>query len=244
MITAELREPRHRMSPAQQNSPAQEAALAVLYPPMPEPSSPGTLQSAYQLAQKLISNLRKSTIDNDVLTLMSREDETFFSEYQQMARARQAEEKTLQQSMHAIVDRSFGCIEPYIDELNSNAVAGEVTLAFTPPQRVTEQFGSNGERKSFYRARVSTSKLSIVIRGGINIVEFFVLPAPLVMGFSTVEDRYEPLMKFTATGPIDAIEWEVEGKSLTTERLERYCLLLLNYLLEETRAELKADQTH
>lgn len=241
MITAQRKEHRHRVSTAQQDTYAQEAALSVLYPPMPEPSGQGTLHSAYQLAQKFIGNLRKNTVDNEVLNLMSREDETFFSEYQQMARARQAEERTIQLSMQSVVDQSFGCIEPYIEELNSNSLPGEVTLAFTPPQRVTEQFGSKGERKTFYRARISTSKLSIVIRGATNIVEFFVLPAPLVMGFSTVEDRYEPLMKFSATGPAESIEWEVEGKSLTTERLERYCLLLLNYLLEETRAEIKAE---
>jgi hypothetical protein len=34
------------------------------------------------------------------------------------------------------------------------------------------------------------------------------------------------------------VEWEVEGKPLTDERFERYCLLMFEYFVKESQEEL------
>lgn len=247
MVTANLQRSHQRVvQTVPHNKTPQEAALEVLYPAEPATSAPSTLESAYQLAQKLISNLRKSTIDNDVLNLMTQEETRFEDVIQEEPVTTLRYEDyvlSIQQSMQSIVDQCFAVMEPYIDELNHKFGLGDMHVAFTQPQWVTEQFGpgQGRARKSFYRARVSTSRLSVVIRGAQEVVDFYVLPSTLVMGLSTIEDRYEPLMTFrVSANDGQGIEWEVEGKQLSTERLQRYCLLLLNYLLEETRSELNA----
>ena len=60
------------------------------------------------------------------------------------------------------------------------------------------------------------------------------------MGLSRVESQHPPIMSFNgrANPRTEFNEWEVEGKPLTSERLERYCLLLFNHLVEETRNDL------
>jgi hypothetical protein len=83
--------------------------------------------------------------------------------------------------------------------------------------------------------------LSLVVRGAGSKIEFFVLPTSQVMGLSLAEDRIKPLMQFTATANGAFIDWQVEGKPLNSDRLERYCVLLFNYLLDETKTEMAAS---
>lgn len=218
-----------------------DAALDVLYPAQ-KSSSPSAPGAGYTLAQTFISNLRKDTINHDVLDLISRDGDEFLQRYnQKKAAVKISEESSVQSSMQAIVDKSFEIIEPYIAELNNTLSRSELRVASTAPQWVTENLkaytGCN--RKSYYRARISTSRLSIVIRGSGGRVEFFVLPASIVMGLSASENRHSPLMSFQInTANTLFTEWEVESKPLTDDRMERYCLLLFYYLLEETKSEL------
>ncbi len=216
-----------------------DEALEVLYPASRDPGL-GITGAAYQLAQKFISNLRKDTINHDVFDLISRDGDAFLDQYRKKTESKSVEQSSRQTSMQAIVDKAFGVIEPYIGELNHSLASTELRVACTSPEWVTENLrnSSTSDRKSFYRARISTSRLSIVIRGSEGRIEFFVLPASMVMGLSKVEDRHSPLMCFEVVNPGISPEWEVEGKPLTNERMERYCLLMFNYLLEETKFEL------
>lgn len=213
-----------------------DTALDILFP-IPSPSLPS---AGYQLAQKFISNLRKDSINNEVLELISRDGDAFLERYRKQTVNRDIEQNSLQNSMKFVVDQAFGSIEPYIAELNEALGRNELRVASTPPEWVTENFREYGgcTRKTYYRARISTSRFSIVIRGAGGKIEFFMLPASLVMGLSQSEDRQAPLMVFEGHNASAHPMWEVEGKPLTHERMERYCLLFFNYLLEETKREL------
>lgn len=222
-----------------------EAPLEVLYPSVVQEAPPlaATFETAYQLAQKFISNIRRRTVNRDLLDLMTRDSNAFIDEYRQMAASKQQEERALEASMQSIVDRSFASVEPYVEELNSKLGRSELHVACTFPEWVAEEVGSgpNRERRSYYRARISTGRLAIVIRGSKGQVDFYILPVSFVMGLSKVEDLYFPLMSFAATQRGAFMDWEVEGKALTRERLERYCILLFNFLLEETKTDLRAS---
>jgi hypothetical protein len=80
--------------------------------------------------------------------------------------------------------------------------------------------------------------MSLVLRGSDDRVEFYVLPVDQVMRMSAVEDQYGALMVYNAKVFNGKVEWEVEGKPLTDERFERYCLLMFEYFVKESQEEL------
>jgi hypothetical protein len=79
------------------------------------------------------------------------------------------------------------------------------------------------------------------VRGQHNKVDFFVLPVEQVMALTHVESQHVPLMTFSGEhNGVGLIDWQVEGKPLTSDRLERYCLHLFDHLIEQTRDEIAA----
>ncbi len=137
-----------------------------------------------------------------------------------------------------MVDRVYRLFEPYAVELDHIIGPGGFKIACTPPEESSETI--NGEWPfrppeilSYYRARFSTSRLSIVVRAHQNKVEFYLLPVEFIMMLSKAEDEYGPLMSFEAQETGAIVQWEVEQKPLTDERFERYCLLLFEYFVRE-----------
>jgi hypothetical protein len=146
-------------------------------------------------------------------------------------------------SMTSLVDKIFNSLEPYIHEFNQSFRTTDLSITFTPPSVVNENFGYDSSRRpalmvSSYRCRISTTRLALVIRGKEDRIDFFILPVESVMGLSKTEDQHEPLMSFTCEVKNGQYNWEVEEKPLTEERLERYTLLIFEHLMDLTREEL------
>ena len=153
------------------------------------------------------------------------------------------EPSSLSTSMSALVDKIFSTLEPYIHELNHSFRTTDLSVTFTPPAVVNENFGYDTMRRpavvvSSYRCRISTTRLALVIRGKEDRIDFFLLPVETVMGLSRIEDEHNPLMTFTAEARNGLISWQVEDKPLTEERLEKYILLIFEHLMDLTREEL------
>jgi hypothetical protein len=198
------------------------------------------------LAQSFISiyQTRSAQINPEVLDLMANKNTEFLANQQRLKAARATEEQIIDASMRTVVETSFAAIEPYAAELNHKLARTEMRIACTAPDMVTEHTGNVNSRveTSYYRARISSKSFSIVIRGSGTTVNFYMLPVSLVMALSKSEDQFKPLMSFTATAHGAYLDWQVEGKPLTAERQERFCLLLFNHLLEQTREHL-TDQS-
>jgi hypothetical protein len=146
-------------------------------------------------------------------------------------------------SMTSLVDKIFNTLEPYIHELNQSFRTTDLSITFTPPSVVNENFGFDSSRRpalivTSYRCRISTTRLALVIRGKEDRIDFFILPVESVMGLSKIEDQHDPLMSFTCEVKRGEFYWEVEEKPLTEERLEKYILLIFEHLMELTREEL------
>lgn len=146
----------------------------------------------------------------------------------------------------ALVERIFALLEPYTVELNRVNRLKQLHMTAVSPTRTNEVLEYDRNRRplktiSFFRARFSTSCLSLVVRGLRNRVEFFILPADRVIGLAAIEAETSPLMVFEADPEVQsnaAIAWSVEGKSLSLDRIERYSLLALEYLLDRSQEEL------
>lgn len=192
------------------------------------------------LNSRIIENYKQTTssaVRSDYLDYLARKTLSF-AEIQDQERLPKeaAQEKDI---CRAVVERIFGLLEPYTIELNRINKLKQLHITAVPPSATGEVLEYDRNRRplrsvTYYRARFSTSRYSLVVRGLKNRVEFFILPADRVIGLTAAEAQLEPLMVFASEGGA----WWVEGKSLNTDRFERYSLLALEHLLDCTQEEL------
>ncbi|HEY9714057.1 MAG TPA: hypothetical protein V6C72_11340 [Chroococcales cyanobacterium] len=185
---------------------------------------------------------RSTVFREEYLQQLTTKSRSFLSEHRRK-RLNSARTDALAESMMQVVDLVYATIEPYAAELNRALGYSELTVSSTSPCTVTEHLIFDAHRQPLksittYRTRISTCRLSVVVRGCVDRIDFFMLPVEHVMGLTKIEQEHAPLMTFTAQLEDGKIDWHVEGKDLTPERLERYSLLLFDHLIEETRIDM------
>lgn len=135
-----------------------------------------------------------------------------------------------------LLNRVYGLLEPYTLELNRIVNDRSFTITATQPGFIQEESKEDWPYKAsqmvqVYRCRFSSRSLSASIRLKENRLEFFILPAGQVIGLSDAEDEFGSLMFFEHRN-VDG--WSVEGKTLTSDRMERYCLLFFEYFVKNS----------
>jgi len=206
--------------------------------------------SGTELARKILRNLTTGggpqSIRQDYVEQLTSKSIAFLKNYESGFFGIRAEADILRDATYRMVERIYKLLEPYVVQFNDAVGPGRLSIAITQPDEIIEQCEGEWpfrppQETSFYRARFTTSNLSLVIRGSDDRVEFFVLPSDLVMRLSKVEDDYGVLMTYSATIRSGKTEWEVEDKPLTDERFERYCLLMLDYFVKLNQEELASE---
>ncbi len=204
--------------------------------------------STLGLACEILGNykVRVQNVRRDFLQSITRDSLNFLAGQKLQERQRLSLDEVIGESMKSVVDEIFTTLDPYISEFNKAVACTQLSVSSTSPALVKEVLSFDSLRRpvhtvSSYRARISTCRLSIVVRGQHNKVDFFVLPVEQVMALTHVESQHVPLMTFSGEhNGVGLIDWQVEGKPLTSDRLERYCLHLFDHLIEQTRDEIAA----
>jgi hypothetical protein len=203
--------------------------------------------SGADLARKILRNLTSGGIDSsgvrkDYVEHLTNKSMAFLKSYEK-GFGIVNDDDLLRDATLRMVERTFNLLEPYVVHFNNAVDASQLCIAATAPDEILETVEGEWpfrptQEVSFYRARFSTHNLSLVLRGSEDRVEFYVLPVEQVMRMSTVEDQFGALMFYQAKIFHGKVEWEVEGKPLTDERFERYCLLMFDYFVKQSAEEL------
>jgi hypothetical protein len=203
------------------------------------------------LAREILGNykVRVQNVRMEFLQNITKDSLNFLAGQKLQERQRLSLDDVIAESMKSVVDEVYTTLEPYLSEFNKAVACTQLSVSSTSPALVKEVLSFDSLRRpvhtvSSYRCRISTCRLSIVVRGQHNKVDFFVLPVEQVMALTNVESQHVPLMTFSGEdNGIGLIDWQVEGKPLTSDRLERYCLHLFDYLIEQTRDELAVSNS-
>ncbi len=202
--------------------------------------------STLDLAREILGNykVRVQNVRLEFLQNITKDSLNFLAGQKLQERQKMNLDDIIADSMKSVVDEVFTTLEPYISEFNKAVACTQLSVSCTSPALVKEVLSFDSLRRpvhtvSSYRARVSTCRLSMVVRGQHDKVDFFVLPVEKVMMLTNIESQHTPLMTFSGEhNGIGLVDWQVEGKPLTSDRLERYCLHLFDYLIEQTRDEI------
>ncbi|MBX9686813.1 MAG: hypothetical protein K2X27_08935 [Candidatus Obscuribacterales bacterium] len=184
---------------------------------------------------------------NQFLSKMAVDSIDFIEEQRRkMAIARQ-EERLCQTSMAVMIEQIFEVLKSYAYELNSAVGYGPLHCAATNPQEVTEIVKFNKMRQaeetiSYYRARLSTPSLSLVLRGDRSGIHFFVIPVSRAIGLSRQECQFLPAMRLKTRMINGEVSWETEhGCPLTSSMVEVICMNLFQRLIEETKSQVRTN---
>lgn len=201
------------------------------------------------LTQHIIDNYRSisTSVRQDYLDYLTAKSAAYAESARQTASREITAEERINRTMVSLVDRIFHLLEPYALELNRVNALRDLHLSSQPPSVSTEaseydHMRRPGRTVTYYRARFSTGRFSLVIRGIGGRIDFFMIPTDRIMGLSRIEGETAPLMTFAAseeeTPSGFSDNWVVEGKLLNADRLERFSLLALEHLLDRTQEDI------
>lgn len=211
-----------------------------------EQQAPNT--TTFDLARQILGNyrVRVQNVRLEFLQDITRESLNFLAGQKMLERQKMNMDEVIASSMRSVVDEVFTTLEPYISEFNRAVACTQLSVSCTNPAIVKEVLSFDSLRRplhtvSSYRARVSTCRFSMVVRGQYDKVDFYLIPVEKVMALTNIESQHKPLMTFKGEdNGVGLVDWQVEGKPLTSDRLERYCLHCFDYLIEQTRDEIAA----
>lgn len=154
------------------------------------------------------------------------------------------EELAYNQAMAALIERLYDSLRLYCFQFNRSLGWPELHVTCTKPEFVTEVMRYNKLREptesyTYYRARLSTRHVTLMMRGRRDTIEFFLIPPDKVIALSLTEANYEPVSSLRAKLVDDLVTWELDADVLTEGGYEVLCMQLFEKLIDESREELK-----
>ncbi len=161
--------------------------------------------------------------------LQSLSDNCVQSFAQLRARKKQAfhNEHLFRSAIVSMVDKIMDKLHYFALQFNLE-VGWDLHVSTTRPTFVTEVVHYNFRREpietiTIYRARLSTRLWSLVIRGHGPLIEFFVLPAQIVIGLSRSESHHRPILELRAMRKQDDLHWFLNGRDMSADQLQEVC---------------------
>ncbi len=188
--------------------------------------------------------MHKTTMNGERIEFLNRitSESVNFLVVQRALRAKTEMEDTLcQSSMTSMLEHLFEIFKAFAYELNNAVGFSPLHMASTNPQSVTEVVKYDKLRNplqsvTHHRARLSTSRYSLVLRGDKKGIEFYIMPVSRAMGLSRQELHYRPLFSIRAHLVGQKVSWETQdGKPLTAFHVESICMELFHTLVETTK---------
>jgi hypothetical protein len=150
------------------------------------------------------------------------------------------QEQLNKQALEVMVDRLFACLQGFAYEFNKVAVGTDLHVSGTMSGDVKEVLNYNKYREAektqtYFRARLSTRFYTLIIRGGENLIDCFVMPVNHAMALSKVEKEYNPLATIEIKVNDEGIVWRSLVDESSFNSLEDLCAWLFQRLIDQTR---------
>lgn len=151
------------------------------------------------------------------------------------------------QSTADFIGKIFGILRTYAHEYNHSIGFSELHVTCSIPGFVTEVMRYNilreaTETLTHFRARLSTSTYSLVLRGRNHKIEVFLIPVSKSIGLTQSEKNFKPVVSFNSRLEDKAVEWTMEGQPLVDAHLELIAMELFTRLISSSNESFQACQ--
>jgi len=143
-----------------------------------------------------------------------------------------------------LVDKMFQDLRWFAHEYNKVAHGTPLQISSSILGEVTEVVRVNSKREAeetatFFRARLSNRRHSLVMRGGANKIDFYIVPVSQSMATSVVEMGYGPMATIMVKVTQSGLNWRLLDSDFNPASIEEFCMWLFGEFVEATRQELE-----
>jgi len=149
-------------------------------------------------------------------------------------------EAMYKQGIESLMDKVYGLLQRYSFEFNQVAAGTDLHVSSTISGDVTEVTHYNRmreavETKTYFRARFSTRLYSLVLRGNVDTVDFYLLPTNKVMMLSKLENELRSVATIQVKITDQGMMWRMADGIPPVENLEDLSMWLFTGLIEQTK---------
>lgn len=197
-----------------------------------------------QLRDEILVRLKAKGGSGSFVSGIAGESITFLESLKNRKDAKAKQQRLCNQSMKELLALIFEMLKSYAYDYNHAVGYGPLHIAITDPQMVTEVLRFDRQRNplesvTYFRARLSTSSHSLVLRGQDDGIVFFILPVARALGLTKQETNYEPATLLRIKAENNLVHWETKiGTPLTPSSVEAICMAVFQWLIEETKAHI------
>lgn len=197
-----------------------------------------------QIRDEIINRLKAKGTGGSFVNSIAKDSIAFLSRLRSRQDMAAKQQMLCNQSMTELLTLMFELIKSYSYDYNNAVGYGPLHIAITHPQTVTEVLRYDRQRNplesvTYFRARISTSSHSLVLRGQEDGIVFFILPVARALGLTKQETNYEPATLLRINAKDNMVHWETKlGTPLTPSQVESICMALFQWLIEETKAHI------
>ncbi|MBL0186617.1 MAG: hypothetical protein IPP97_12840 [Candidatus Obscuribacter sp.] len=211
--------------------------------------SAGEKASHHELSEKFIGSFSPER-SADVLSWMDelKADSTSFIEarYDKLVE-QEMRLRIYRSAVSFLIDRLFQDLSWFALEFNKVARSTSMQINATILGDVTEVLQANSKREAeatstFFRARLSNRHYALVVRGGVNVIQFFLVPTTQVMAQSQIEQYYQPAAELEVKVVDRGVSWRLKGGQTAPESIEALAMHLFGLLIEVTKQEVRREE--
>lgn len=214
-----------------------------------EPTSSGAYQAHVTLSEQFLSGVGS---DRSVAVLnwmdeLKAESEDFISGRRDELMEDELKAGMYRTAISYLVDKIFQDLRWFAFEYNKVAAGTPLQISSSILGEVTEVTRVNRKREAeatatFFRARLTNRRHSLVIRGSGNQVEFYIVPVSQVMALSLVETEFAPVATLQVKVSEEGLSWRVRGNDFKPDTIEELCMGMFARFVSATKSDLEAEE--
>lgn len=152
----------------------------------------------------------------------------------------------LQEAMIAKVDQMFDVFQNCAYEFNKFAQGSELELNWIRPflskEGTANWHSSDNNLVVVFSGRMSTRRWTMVVKGTLESVQIFILPADKLIGFALSHENFKPYFQMLSVSEGLDVNWRVDDVELTDEMFTIVNRELFNALIQHAKEEVFGDQ--
>jgi len=194
------------------------------------------------LSQQILVYHESQTADtgNDWMYKLKEDSMQYLAEKRGVHLQQIYRESIYKKGIETLIDKIYGLLQRFTFEFNQIAGGTELHVSGTISGDVTEVTRYNRmreaeETKTYFRARVSTSNYSLVMRGREDCIDFYLIPVNKVMALSKSEIDYKPLASIQVKISEAGMMWRMAEGTPSIDSLDELCMWLFSSLIQATK---------
>ncbi len=194
------------------------------------------------LSEEILNRHQSDSITSgaDWMSQLKEQSAQFLSDQRGTESEQNQRDLLYKRGVEVLIDKIFSIMQHFMFEFNKVASGTDLQISGTISGVVKEVIRYNKykeaeETRNYFRARLSTRTYSLIIRGKVQQIDFFLLPVNRAMALSKEEDEFTPLATLNIKISEKGMMWRMSDGFPPVDSLESLSMWLFGKLIEQSK---------